>query len=259
MPPLDESHPAPLLEPRPASSDRAYRPTHAHEAPDSSMRTLALAAVGIALLVMGGVWFVSARAPHVVPVIEADTRPLRVKPVDRGGMQVVGADDPAMVAQDGAEKDDLTPPPEAPAPQALLRRTDAAPHPAPVSMPAAAPTPIPAAAGPITHPSPASRPAVAAASPPVAPSPVASAPHAGVQVQLAALTTQAAARAAWTQLTQRSPVLMDGHPPAITPVQRNGETLWRLRVGGFADIAAATAWCVRLRAKGGADCAIARF
>jgi hypothetical protein len=77
-------------------------------------------------------------------------------------------------------------------------------------------------------------------------------------VQLAALDSEAAADAAWAQMAHRLPDLLAGHRPEVTRFERDGHVFWRLRTGGFEDIAAATAFCAKLRAHG-AGCAIASF
>jgi hypothetical protein len=148
-----------------------------------------------------------------------------------------------------------TPPPEAPAPQALQMQARAANAAAIVPPPV---IPLPSAPLPPKF-------AVAPVAPPtrdVAAAPVRQAPPsavaAGVQVQLAALDSQAAANAAWTQLAHRVPDLLGGHSPAVVRFDRDGKVFWRLRTGGFADIAAATQFCTKLRARG-AGCAIATF
>jgi hypothetical protein len=54
------------------------------------------------------------------------------------------------------------------------------------------------------------------------------------------------------------PDLLKDHHPAISKVDHDGETLWRVRTGGFGDVAQATAFCERVRSKG-AGCAVAAF
>jgi hypothetical protein len=239
MPPSDQSQ---IGVPPPE-----YRPTRDYDSgSDSSMRNLALAAVGIAAVVMGGVWYMSGRHHDGVPVIEAETTPLRVKPANPGGMQVAGADDATLGDGSGKEADALAPPPEAPAPQALQMQARAA-NAAAIVPPPVIPLPVAPVAPPTRD--------VAAA--PVRQAPP-SAVAAGVQVQLAALDSQAAANAAWTQLAHRVPDLLGGHSPAVVRFDRDGKVFWRLRTGGFADIAAATQFCTKLRARG-AGCAIATF
>jgi hypothetical protein len=77
-------------------------------------------------------------------------------------------------------------------------------------------------------------------------------------VQLAALPTQGAAETEWKRLSARIPALLNGRKPEFMKVERDGKVLWRLRLAGFDDIADATGFCEKLRAKG-AGCAIASF
>jgi hypothetical protein len=77
-------------------------------------------------------------------------------------------------------------------------------------------------------------------------------------VQLGALSSEASARLEWQRLARSVPGLLDGREPTVTKVERDGRTYWRLRTGGFTDVADATEFCTRLKAKGG-TCAIASF
>ena len=274
-----------------------------------------MVAAGVLVLGLGG-WGVFGRHSSVVPVIEADSSPIRVKPDNPGGMQVAGADE----LGDSSGGETMAPAAEAPAPQALrAQMQQAAPSvgaavgaavgatpaagvpgvapagapvtansvsPAPALAPLAVPANVPpprrgAVAGtlppgvgtavPIGAPSAAARvetvrpqqsapaPAAPAAA---APAPVAasSAPAAaggGAVVQLGALASEGAAQAEWQKLVRAVPEL-SGRAPIVQKTEHDGRTLWRLRTGGFADVADATAFCVRVRGKGGA-CTIASF
>jgi hypothetical protein len=77
-------------------------------------------------------------------------------------------------------------------------------------------------------------------------------------VQLAALASQEAAMTEWQRLSKRMPDLLASRHPAVQRVDVDGKTFFRLRTGGFADIAQATAFCTEVRAKGG-GCSIASF
>jgi hypothetical protein len=74
---------------------------------------------------------------------------------------------------------------------------------------------------------------------------------------LAAAVSADAAQAEWRRLQQHMPDVMDGRQPIIARVERNGQSFWRLRVGGFADAGQASAFCERLHAGGGA-CVVTR-
>ena len=79
-----------------------------------------------------------------------------------------------------------------------------------------------------------------------------------VAVQLAAMDSQATADSEWSRLSHRMPDLLDGRHPDITRVDRDGRTLFRVRLGGFGDMAQAIGFCAKVRAKGG-GCSIAAF
>ena len=124
----------------------------------------------------------------------------------------------------------------------------------PVMQPVGLPVPAPAAPAqrvvvpPVITRSPAAHPPVAAAAPSAG----------GAEVQLAAMDSERAAMTEWTRLSKRMPELLASHHPSVVEAQRDGKTLFRLRTGGFADIAQATAFCTQVKSKGG-GCAIASF
>ncbi len=77
-------------------------------------------------------------------------------------------------------------------------------------------------------------------------------------VQLAALSSEQAARDEWQRMTKRMPDLLGGRQPTYSRVEHDGHTFWRLRTAGFSDLAQAKAFCERVRAKG-TGCAVADF
>jgi hypothetical protein len=77
-------------------------------------------------------------------------------------------------------------------------------------------------------------------------------------VQLAALDSEAGANAEWQRLSQKLPALFGDRKPVVERTQQNGRTFWRLRTGGFADMAAATEFCQQLRTKR-IGCSLANF
>ncbi len=296
----------------------AYRPVRPGGM-DPTTRRLAIIAGAIAavLLVVVGGWRLSGHHAGGVPLIAPMPGPLKVKPANPGGLQVLGADPPPASA--GAGSETLAPAPEQADPQALAAALahangtapsapaagSAAPAPASMSMSAggataardaspASPAASPRGAGAAASPAPgavdaapdgpagsradapATAPSAASASAATAPAATPSAatsasetgaPAAGqavvppvgrVAVQLAALDTEAAARAEWHRLATRTPALFAGRTPAIMSVDHGGHTLWRLRTGGFPTVAAATAFCDGVRARGGA-CTVAAF
>jgi hypothetical protein len=191
-----------------------------------------------------------------VPVIEADSRPIRVKPENAGGMQIAGGNEDIMSGGSDTNGGKLAPPPEAPAPQALLL------PPPPASPPPtlAAPTPSPASAAVApAAPKPAAPVEKRAAAPAPAAAPPAATPSAKApMVQLAAVGSEDAAHSEWQRLEKHWPDLFGHRQPAFSKTERSGRALWRVRTGGFSDVAQATAFCERVRAKG-TGCSIADF
>lgn len=234
---------------------------------DGMTRKLLIAAGvlgGLMLAGMGG-WALMGKRTDNVPVIEADARPVRVKPENAGGMQVAGADEQVMGGQAGGVQA-MAPPAEAPAPQALRAQMQPAasagqPSPAaqrPVAVPAALPAPAFGASPlPDTGRAPVrgAVPAGTAARPAVGAGPAA----VGVtMVQLAAVDTEQAAQAEWQRLAKRIPDALGDRRMVLQRADRDGKAVWRVRTGGFTDVADATAFCARVRAKG-ASCTIAAF
>lgn len=231
---------------------------------DGMTRKLLIAAVGLGGVLLAGMggWALLGHHSGPVPVIEADTRPLRVKPDNAGGMQVAGADEQVMGEQSRGVQG-MAPRAEAPAPQALRAQQQLPDAPA-AAVPAPAPSPS-AVASPGVSPLPdtprppvragaaAAKPAVPAAAPAVAP------PTVGVTlVQLAAVDTEQGAQAEWQRLAKRMPDALGDRRLVLQRAERDGKAVWRVRTGGFSDVADATTFCSRLRAKG-ASCTIAAF
>lgn len=241
---------------------------------DGMTRKLLIAAVGLGGVLLAGMggWALLGHHSGPVPVIEADTRPLRVKPDNAGGMQVAGADEQVMGEQ-SRSSGAMAPRAEAPAPQALRAQQQLPPLPdtpaapagtAPVPGPAAPSSP-PAVAGfgfsPLPDtPRPPARAGAAAAKPALpAAAPAAAPPAIGVTlVQLAAVDTEQGAQAEWQRLAKRMPDALGDRRLVLQRAERDGKAVWRVRTGGFSDVADATAFCSRLRAKG-ASCTIAAF
>jgi hypothetical protein len=222
----------------------SYRP-EAQAGMDPDMRRMALVAggLGAAVAVLIAIVSLSHHAHRGIPVIEAAFGPVRVKPLDPGGMKVAGAEEAAS----GVEA--LAPAAEKPALRALHAKTrvPTAPHPASLSEARPAAAPVVASAAPVQK-------ASATQALPVA----ASVAPRGTTVQLAAFESQQAAEQDWGKMAEKIPGLFDGHRPQVERAQLAGRTVYRLRTAGFADIASANAFCGKVRAKGG-DCSIAAF
>jgi hypothetical protein len=232
----------------PSPTYRVQRHSRGMDPLTKRLGLIALGLGGTLLVVMGG-WSMISHHSGTVPVVQADSGPVKVKPANPGGMQIAGANDD-MLSGDGASSDGkLAPPPEAPAPQALR----APPAPPPVAAAPALAAPLPAiAAAPIKP---------IEAKPIAAPDKrVAAAAPTGrdMLVQLAAVRSEADAKSEWGRLAKRMPDLLSQRQPAISKIDRDGHTLWRVRTGGFADLTQAKDFCEHVRAKG-AVCTVAEF
>lgn len=236
------------------SSYRARRPGM-----DRGTKYLLVAAVGLGGLLLAGVasWaLIGDGHTVIVPVIEADSRPIRVKPENAGGLQVVGTDDQVMGGH-GSSTRSMAPAAEVPAAQALRAQmpTQTAPPPPAAAEPVASP------ASPQVSPQASPQASPMTAQPAAIPAQAARAaqsPATGTLVQLAAVDSEEAAQSEWQRLAKRMPDLLGDRRPIVQRFDRDGRTVWRVRTGGFTDPADATAFCARVRVKGGA-CAIASF
>jgi hypothetical protein len=83
-------------------------------------------------------------------------------------------------------------------------------------------------------------------------------PAGRAQVQLAAVSTETAARQEWDRLAHRMPGVLGTHHPLFSKIEHDGHTLWRVRTGDFATEAEAGQFCHEVKAKGG-GCAVAAF
>ncbi|MEJ0017280.1 MAG: SPOR domain-containing protein [Acetobacteraceae bacterium] len=233
-----------------------YRVPRQRQGLDPGTKRLVMIAGGLGgvLLVTVGAWSFLGHRSTVVPVLQADNRPIRVKPENPGGMQVAGVNED-ILSGGGAESKDgkLAPPPEVPAPQALRAPPPVAATPVPAT-PMVAPHAAPNVAAPATPPKLAVAPAPAR--PAVAPEKRAGGN--GALVQLAAVRSEDAAKSEWQRLSKRVPELLGPHKPAFSKTERDGQTLWRVRTGGFNDASQATAFCEKVRAKG-LGCTVAEF
>ena len=247
-----------------STATESWRPQRRQSMFDPQVKRMALIAGGAAVVLALGVggYALLANRPHGIPVIEADSRPIRVKPDNPGGMQVVGAEEQILGGAGGSQDSAMmAPAPETPEPQVLRAQIQAARQPAPAPQPP--PAPVQSASLPAATPAPTviapaqpQPPLVAARIPP--PHPAAAPVSNGTEVQLAALETEQAAMTEWQKLAKRMPDLMASRHPAVVKAERDGKTFYRLRTGGFADTAQATAFCTQVKAKGG-GCAIASF
>jgi hypothetical protein len=221
-------------------------------------RLIAIGGGLAATLVVGAalVWGMSrAGGPRSVPLIEPDPRPFKVRPDDPGGLRVPNQDELIFERNRGPATPGsarLAPEPEAPRLDAL-RAQVAQPPPEPIVLPQSAPAARNGAAPAVPAARNAAPPTAAPAEAPSAPAPAARpapAPGGAVRVQLGALTSEESARGEWDRLARRHADLLGAFRPQVLRFERDGQaTLFRLRTGGFADAAAAGAFCEQARAR----------
>jgi hypothetical protein len=235
-------------------------------------RRLLTFAGGVAgvLVALVGASFISGHHSGQIPVVAADPAPIRVKPAHPGGLKIdatandvfaegsdiagarlaPAAEAPDPTALKAVEASAMPAHPAAPAPASAARTLDSAP--VRPGEPAAAGL---AAAG-VGRPALTARPAAGdtRAADTRAGDTRAGAKTAGdprIIVQLAALGTEAEAKAEWERLRGKFHELLDGRTLIVSRTVFRGRTWWRVRTSGFADAAQAHAFCDHLHAKGG--------
>jgi hypothetical protein len=253
----------------PPTGPRAAGPAswrqRAHRQSDGTARRMVIVAggIGAAMVLALAVISLTGHNSGQVPVVQADPRPLRVKPANPGGLQI--ANDDVFANSGDGQSAELAAPPETPNPAALKAQMKAETLPAPPApepravAPAAPPPGVATRTLPALAPA-ATQPTALAAKPAPAASPAThdTAPATGhTQIQLAAVPTEDAARLEWKRLAARMPDLLSGRTPDITRTDHDGHVFWRIRLG-LPDVADASSFCDKVRAKGG-GCAIATF
>jgi hypothetical protein len=134
------------------------------------------------------------------------------------------------------------------APAAPVQVAKAEPPPKPAAKVEAKPAPAPAvkATTPPAKPTPAKPEAKA-----TAPAPAPAAKSAGVAaVQIGAFSSQALADKGWSDATALAPGAAAGKGKSVEKVDKDGKTLFRTQVTGFASRAEAAAFCDKLKAAG---------
>jgi len=233
-----------LPEPEYDVPEYVYRTRRQTAAFDPTMRRIALGAGGLATLVIVVALVWSGMKPGLEfgppPVITAPPGPLRVVPANPGGLNVPEADEQIMSGDSSTAPAQLAPDGTAPDIAAFQPPPPAPPPPAPAAAAAPAPAPAPNPSSP-----------AAAAAPPV---PV----NNNIIVQLTAAVDPAGPRQTWQELNEKMPQLFAGHTPIYSHAFIAGVEFWRLRMGGFTDIAAAHQFCAAVKAEGAA-CTVAAF
>ena len=186
--------------------------------------------------------------------------PAEAQPQDpAAGLQIYRSDEGAPPE---AVAPNFTPPPEEPAPRPMptpkvvvtqAPPVQAAPPPAAAAAQALKPA-LPAAAPP---PAPAQKVAAAPPAPKPAPPPAkkdepapAKVAAGGAVVQIGAVSSTALADKAWKDAVAAAPGLGAGKGKSVEKIEKNGGTLYRTAVTGFASKADAQAFCAKLTAAG---------
>ncbi len=203
------------------------------------------------------VWGFSRGSSRNAPLIEADARPIKVRPDNPGGLRVPNQDELIFDRNRGARS--AAPgglAPEAENPRVDQLRSQLAERAAQEAARNAPPPASPAPAQPAAPATPSAPATASALNAPSLPAPVPSAerfapvPNGRAQVQLGALPSEAAARGEWDRLQKRVPELLGNRRVSLAPFDREGQTpLYRIRTGGFADAATARAFCEEMKTR----------
>ena len=219
-----------------------------------------------ALLIMalfaGGLWFAYVEgARHMagtggsgdIPLIRADTRPMKVKPAEPGGMPIPDRD-MLIYGQNRPIVEHLLPPPEQP----MALPAPPAPKPVVSASADAPPTPAPSTGAPGSGTAAAStQPEQSAGLPPANPNPMPSKPAeaepqpgkaGGVRLQLGAVRSEEVAREEWARIKRSNPDLL-GRLTAVAIRADLGDkgVYYRIQAGPVGDPATAERLCGELR------------
>ena len=203
------------------------------------------------------VWGFSRGSSRNAPLIEADARPIKIRPDNPGGLRVPNQDELIFDRNRGARS--AAPgglAPEAENPRVDQLRSQLAERAAQEAARNAPPPASPAPAQPAAPATPSAPATASALNAPSLPAPVPSAerfapvPNGRAQVQLGSLPSEAAARGEWDRLQKRVPEFLGNRRVSLAPFDREGQTpLYRIRTGGFADAATARAFCEEMKTK----------
>ena len=220
-----------------------------------------IASSALVLLVMaafaGGVWFAHfagrrhGGAADNVPLIRADTHPMKVRPAAPGGM-VVPDQNMLVYGERHDRVEHLLPSPEAPMPRPVppppAPKPQAAPVQAAVSAPPAPPAPAPAGPAPALAKAPPATPAAPARPVPLRP---VIARTGGIRLQLGSVRTPDAARREWQHLKEANTDLLgniDGF--AVRADLGAKGVYYRIETAPLADPALAARICGELKRRG---------
>lgn len=242
--------------------DFLYRPRRAKgQRLDPAIKRMAAAAGGVSVIVIVIAWLWSGFHPYTFgppPVISPPATPLRIVPENPGGLEVPEANVPIMSGQSiNGIQPQLAPATAAPDLTALDQDAGLTPSGAPSGAGAQqlAATDRDDAANPDAPKS--LKPAASQLPRPGSTATSAAAAEGLTSVELAAMSSEDAVLGFWVTLQQKFPQLMTGRQPEIFPSMVNGQSVWRLRLGGFSSVDAAQAFCKTVTAQGAACSVVA--
>ncbi|HEV3174651.1 MAG TPA: SPOR domain-containing protein [Stellaceae bacterium] len=207
-----------------------------------SHRGLAIAlALGVMALSAGGLWVgyrlsVGRGSSGEIPLIHADTDPIKVKPDDPGGMEIPNRDRFVLNPSGGMPVERLLPPPETPLPRPTTTSTPQA------TVPTTAPpaSQAPPAAAPVTPPQ-----TVAV------PTPGSTSDTKGYRLQLGAEKGPEIAKQEWDRIKRQNADLVGSLSASVDRADLGARgVFYRIHVGPIADAAQAERLCAQLRQRG---------
>ncbi len=211
-------------------------------------------ALGVMALSAGGLWVgYRVSADHTpagdIPLIHADSDPVKVKPTDPGGMEIPNRDRFVFNPTGNMPVERLLPAPETPLPHPA---TTSNPVPPPV---AAAPAPAAIAAAPAAQaPTATPQAAPSVSAPPKQPQTAAvPAPGGatGYRLQLGAVKTPEIARTEWDRIKRQNGDLLGSLSMSVDRADLGDRgVFYRIHVGPIADAAQAERLCAELRQRG---------
>lgn len=248
--------------------DFLYRPHRAKgQRLDPAIKRMAIAAGSVSVIVIVIAWIWSGIHPYTFgppPVINPPDTPLRIVPEDPGGLEVPEANVPIMSGESLSNNDarlalpgvapDITaldqaagltsPPVSSSSAQQSAVNAEAAENSATVDETVDKPKSVTPAAS--QRPRPGSTATSAAEA------------EGMTSVELAVASTEESILAAWVDLQQKFPAAVAGRQPELLPSIVKGQSVWRLRLGGFSSAASAQAFCKTLTSQGTA-CTVVAF
>jgi hypothetical protein len=207
-----------------------------------SHRGLAIAlALGVMALSAGGLWVgyrlsVGRGSSGEIPLIHADTDPIKVKPDDPGGMEIPNRDRFVLNPSGGMPVERLLPPPETPLPRPTTTSTPQA------TVPTTAPpaSQAPPAAAPVTPPQTAA-----------VPTPGSTSDTKGYRLQLGAEKGPEIAKQEWDRIKRQNADLVGSLSASVDRADLGARgVFYRIHVGPIADAAQAERLCAQLRQRG---------